>query len=173
MSHAISFWTDGVALTAFAFTGSDEQTDEDSTPQPQEDEDPSVKIIPVDGLINVSDDDTLISSGKDDDVVVTGGGDDYLDGEDGNDRLSGGAGDDTLQGGRGNDVFALVERSNVTIQDFDAKEDLIEIAYEGDPPMLNTSQTEDGLALLANDDVVTTFTNLTVLYTATVSLVAA
>ena len=127
-----------------------------------------------------------------DDVLVGGAGADTLHGGSGNDvlfdrddadldYLNGGAGDDiliggdgdNLHGGTGADTFALMPNNNAIIEDFNTTEDLIEITYEGEPPILSTTQGEAGLMLLADGETVATFIGLTELDVATVTLIAA
>lgn len=97
---------------------------------------------------------------------------DYLNGGAGDDRLMGGAGDN-LHGGTGADVFALTVQNDALIEDFDPSEDLIEITHEGEPPILSTTQSENGLVLLADGEIVATFANLSNLDVTKVTLIAA
>lgn len=127
--------------------------------------------------------DTMIS-GDGSDVMYGGAGDDLLDGRDdgatdylngnaGNDRLVSGAGDH-LNGGKGEDVFAMNAGASGFIDDFSNADDMIEVLYEGDePPMLTTESTDDGLALLADGQVVAVLGGLETLDLERVSLVAA
>lgn len=95
-----------MAMTAFFLVDTDEDEAEITQGDAlRDDDDPSVDIMPLEDLIDPSDEDTVIFSGDADDVVRTGAGDDHLDGEDGNDRLISGDGDDTLEGGRGDDIL--------------------------------------------------------------------
>jgi Ca2+-binding RTX toxin-like protein len=112
--------------------------------------------------------------GTGNDVIYDRGDDqhDYLNGGDGADVLMGGPGDN-LHGGTGADTFSLMQNDASIVEDFAPNEDVIEVIYEGEAPTLSTAQTEAGLALMADGELVATFTNLTELDTKTVSLIAA
>ncbi|WP_169447671.1 Hint domain-containing protein [Paracoccus zeaxanthinifaciens] len=69
-----------------------------------------------------------IWGGVNDDLLFGAGGDDRLWGGDGDDTLDGGDGHDTLTGGAGRDVFAGMGSGNDVITDFDATEDVIDLA---------------------------------------------
>jgi Ca2+-binding RTX toxin-like protein len=97
---------------------------------------------------------------------------DYFNGGAGDDRLLGRAGD-MLNGGTGADTFVLGLRDATIVEDFNAEEDIIELSYEGDVPILNTAKTNAGLTLLVNGEVVAILDNLETLNLADVTLVVA
>lgn len=81
--------------------------------------------------------------GAGDDLLLGGDGDDLLHSGDGNDVLLGNEGNDTLRatgtsallsGGKGQDVFLLEADTIVTIQDFEAGSDLLDIAQHFEHP---------------------------------------
>lgn len=125
----------------------------------------------------------LLVGGDGADTLHGGSGNDSLDGRGDNirDFLNGGAGDDTLlagandhlHGGTGADNFGLAERLDAVVADFDPADDVIEITYEGITPQLSTTQSDSGLVLFADEEVVATFTNLTELNLSQITLIAA
>ncbi|PUB11538.1 calcium-binding protein [Yoonia sediminilitoris] len=135
-----------------------------------------------DALLGSTGDDLLIGGGGAD-TLHGGSGNDTLDGRGENirDFLNGGADDDLLlagendhlHGGTGADSFGLAEGLNAIVADFDPTEDIVEITYEGPTPVLGTSQTDAGLVLHADGEVVATFTNLKELDLSDVILIAA
>ena len=141
-----------------------------------------------DMLMGGAGNDALLGS-LDNDILVGGAGADTLHGGSGNDMLydrgddmrdylNGGAGDDILMGGTGDnlhggtgaDTFKLMVDNNATVEDFNPAEDIIEIAFDGAVPLLTTSLSDAGLMLLADGEVVATFTNLIDLDLVAVSL---
>jgi hypothetical protein len=78
-----------------------------------------------------------------------------------------------LNGGTGADTFVLGLRDAAIVEDFNAEEDIIELSYEGDVPILNTAKTNAGLTLLVNGEVVAILDNLETLNLADVTLVVA
>jgi len=116
-----------------------------------------------------------------DDEFNGGAGDDTLLGSLGDDALVGGEGADTLHGGSGDDV--LSDRGD-NMRDFlngGAGNDVLmgdagDHLHGGtgiDPPELSTGASDAGLTLLADGDLVATFSNLDGLDVTIVSLVAA
>jgi Ca2+-binding RTX toxin-like protein len=106
--------------------------------------------------------DTLM--GGDDDDVLIGRDDldaDYLNGGAGDDILIAGAGDH-LNGGPGADLFSVPVDAGAVIDDFDPSQDVIEVLHDGLTPLaLTTTLSESGLALLADGEVVATFSGIT------------
>lgn len=95
----------GIALAAMLF-GGDDFADDDPTPAPKDQPDIiGSRIIPIDDMINASDQAVVVFAGDTDDLIIGGAGNDYLHGGDGNDTLYGGAGDDVLHGGVGDDIL--------------------------------------------------------------------
>lgn len=128
-----------------------------------------------DTLVGGAGEDTLF--GGSDNDVVDGSDDnmkDYLNGGHGDDLIIGGT-DDFLSGSEGADTFRLADDTvGAFVDDFSADEDVIELVFEGDiPPVLSTVQTDDGLALLADGQVVTTLAGVDSLDLSLVSLIAA
>lgn len=127
-----------------------------------------------DTLVGGRGEDTLFGGADDD--VVDGRGDgekDYLNGGHGDDYILGGT-DDVINGGEGADTFSITQDAGAYVADFDEAEDLIEVVYSGDVlPILTTAQTEDGIALMANGEVVTTLAGIDSLDLGLVTLVAA
>ena len=97
---------------------------------------------------------------------------DFLNGGAGHDVLKGDSGDH-LHGGTGIDTFSFEGASGAIFEDFDPAEDVIEIAYFDAPPELSTGASDAGLTLLADGDLVATFSNLDDLDVTIVSLVTA
>lgn len=125
-----------------------------------------------------------LTGGDGADSLLGGAGDDLLDGRDdgAQDVLFGGAGDDRLvagfgdylNGGDGADVFVLEDNADGYVADFHETDDLLEVIYEGDtPPTLTTAETEDGLAVMADGEVVAVLGGLKSLDLGRVMLVAA
>ncbi|WP_306166844.1 calcium-binding protein, partial [Yoonia sp.] len=142
-------------------------------------------------LMGDSGNDTMLGS-MGDDVLFGGAGADTLHGGPGNDLLfdrgddrvdflNGGAGNDILMGdhgdilngGTGADIFSLIVQNNAVVEDYDAQEDRIEIVYQGDPPNMTTKQTDAGLILLADGEIIATFPQLFELDTGSIVLQSA
>lgn len=136
----------------------------------------------ADTLLGSYGDDTLIG-GEGADLMKGGAGNDLLDGtgDQGSDMMNGGAGDDVLRagagdqlhGGSGNDLFALGAGPGVTIADYDAATDMIEITYDGTAPTLRSEVDADGLTLFADDAPVAYLDGIATLDLAQVRLVDA
>lgn len=134
----------------------------------------------MDWLEGANGSDTLSGSSGDDNLRG-GAGDDVLMGGTGGDVIYGGTGDDVLiaegtdnlNGGAGADTFDLTLAHDAEIADFDPASDVIEIAYEGDPPVLTTQTEDDSVTLLADGHVVATLPGLTELDVSRVNLIAA
>ena len=113
--------------------------------------------------------DTLIG-GNGADVLFGGYGDDLLHGsnDDGAmDYLNGSADDDVLLAGigdhlncgTGSDLFGLSSDFNAYVDDFKLDEDTIEVTYDAltTAPTLRLEDTDDGVRLFADGEIVATF----------------
>lgn len=125
-----------------------------------------------DTLIGGAGSDTLFGGHEDD--VLDGRGDgeaDFLNGGSGDDRILAGM-MDKVSTGDGADIVAVVEEANAYVDDFDPIADQIELEYEGTtPPTLSTQNTDEGLALLADGEVVITLEGVSSLDLSKVSLI--
>ncbi len=124
--------------------------------------------------------DTLFG-GDGQDVLFGGQGADTLDGQDDEqDFLNGGSGDDLILAGvkdivntgEGNDVVSVVDGAEAHVSDFDPLADQIELEYEGNiPPVLSTTTTDSGIALLADGALVMTLDGVNTLDVGQIKLI--
>lgn len=129
--------------------------------------------------------DNVLDGGDGNDTLMGGRGNDVLIGRDPTspeqDFLNGGAGDDYIiagandivSGGSGSDTI-IVESTNgvVTVDDFDATEDRLEVEYSGAAPTISTEQTDTGISVLADGTPVAMLRGLSSFDTSTVTLLA-
>jgi Ca2+-binding RTX toxin-like protein len=125
-----------------------------------------------DTLVGGAGKDTLFGGHEDD--VLDGRGDrasDFLNGGAGNDRILAGL-LDKVSTGTGADTVSVVEAADAHVNDFDPVADQIELEYEGaTPPKLSTQPTHNGLALLADGEVVITLDGVSVLDVSKINLI--
>lgn len=147
------------------------------------------------------DEDDVLSGTKGQDLMYGFAGDDVLSGGAGSDTLDGGSGDDviigdddteadhliagdghdqvrlgdgdTATGGSGDDIFRIDAHGIAHITDYNPDDDRVEVIYDarGPIPELATEQTDDGVNLLADGDLVAVFSGATVIDTSLVEMV--